>query len=88
MADVPTTLCRLGPSAFGIAHGALSDSLVVTIQGDGILEYDTSTQVNDGRFLLSPDHMSAASAILVLLATRDESQYKKRRTLFTRLLHH
>ena len=44
MADVPTFLCRPGPSAFGIAHGALPDSLIVTLE-DGILEYDTSTQV-------------------------------------------
>ena len=44
MADVPTLVCRPGPSAFGIAHGALPDRLIVTLE-DGILEYDTITQV-------------------------------------------
>lgn len=39
-------LCRLGSSAFAIAHGPTSDSVLITLQGDGLLQYSTSSKVN------------------------------------------
>lgn len=45
MTDVSTTLCRLGPSTIAISQGPSFDSVVITIQGDGVLEYCTTTKV-------------------------------------------
>ena len=45
MAEVSTTLCRIGPSAVAVAHGPTLDSVVITIQSDGALHYCTSLRV-------------------------------------------